>query len=468
VILGVFVVKIGLRTAFSVSGGESNRFSREVETRGVSDLYYMEGGGMRHPGTLLAVAGLAGAWAGAAGARTIDGEAPGIPAAIDAPPAVPKTFAFTFSLPYGQGDEFPREPAEFERMLRLLKDAGFNTVHCPYTDRRHALFKKHGMRMMVDVLAWKPPVEADIRDPQQRPRVRAICEKVRDSDAVWGYNLWNERLDWCGGFKLLDAWIRMLRTWDPTHPVWVGTYRHYHAEAYPTAPGVHGWYDYHWARGMGWNFKMLGYYRGVAKRRGGTPGKWILVHDMPRNLYTVNTAVAHGVKTVLVFIGGPYAAREPDPAKRWNADHHLVRLGRHLRPLYGLVGQMGLPTAVYSTPTTRTPDNREKEPGVPADTTPFPPDHWLGIERGEAVCGFFRLPDGSDVVYLANHNAYAPQDVAMTIRPDGKAPHVLQTLDRKTGQWIPRGAVRTFEIALPAADARVLRFVREGARGARE
>jgi len=34
-----------------------------------------------------------------------------------APPALPKEFAFVFSLPYGIGDEFPREPEEFDRML---------------------------------------------------------------------------------------------------------------------------------------------------------------------------------------------------------------------------------------------------------------------------------------------------------------------------------------------------------------
>lgn len=36
---------------------------------------------------------------------------------IDQPPPLPKEFAFTFSMPYGQGDEFPREPEEFDRML---------------------------------------------------------------------------------------------------------------------------------------------------------------------------------------------------------------------------------------------------------------------------------------------------------------------------------------------------------------
>ncbi len=322
--------------------------------------------------------------------RTIDGTAIGIPDKMVEPPPLPKQFAFTFSMPYGQGDEFPRDPAEFDRMLGLLKSAGYNTVHCPYTDWRHELFKKHKMKMMVDVLAWKPPVEADIRDPKQRDKVKQMCLKVQGSDAIWGYNLWNERLDWCGNFEFLDAWVRMLRTWDPTHPVWVGTYRYLYCEHFPTSPGVHGWYDYHWARGVPWNFKMLNFYRGIAAKRQSTLGKWLLIHDYNRNLYTLNTSIAHGVKTVIWFIGGPYAGREPDKSKRWNDDSHLIRIGRHTEPLYRLIGEMGLPNAVYSTPTKRTPDNKDKATGLPADTMAFPEDHWLKVKQGEVIGGFFR------------------------------------------------------------------------------
>jgi hypothetical protein len=390
--------------------------------------------------------------------RTIDGTAVGVPAKITQPPPLPKQFAFTFSMPYGQGDEFPREPEEFDRMLGLLKSAGFNTVHCPYTPWRHELFKKHKMRMMVDVLAWKPPVEADIRDPAQREKVKQMCLELRGSDAIWGYNLWNERLDWCGSFEFLDAWIRMLRTWDPTHPVWVGTYRYLYCEHFPTNPGVHGWYDYHWARGMGWNFKLLDFYRGIAEKHHGSMGKWLLIHDYNRNLYTLNTSIAHGVKTVIWFIGGPYAAREPDKKKRWDEDSHLVRIGQHMAPLYGLIGEMGRPTAVYSTPTRRTPENKDKALGLPADTTAFPDGHWLQIKQGEVICGFFTLPDQSEVVYLANHNAYAWQGVVAEIRQNKQELRILSEFDRQTGEWVKRGAVSVFNFAIPPADAFVLRL----------
>ena len=274
-------------------------------------------------------------------------------------PALPKEFAFVFSLPYGQADEFPRDPKEFERMLVLLKSAGYNTVHCTYTDWRHELFKKHKMKMMIDVLAWKPPVEADIRrNDAQRAKVKAYCEKARDSDAIWGYNLWNERLDWCGDFKKLDLHLRMLRTWDPTHPVWVGTYTYYFAESYPTNPGVHGYYDYHWQRGHHWHFHMLSYYRTLAAKRHGTMGRWMGLDGANRSMYTLNTSIAYGLRTGLWFIGGPYAAREKDVSKRWHEDYFINRVGRHMQPTYKLIGETGSAVAVYSTPTRRSHDNK--------------------------------------------------------------------------------------------------------------
>lgn len=414
---------------------------------------------MRRFAALLSVM-LAGASIGAAHARTINGTEPGIPDSIAEPPPLPTEFAYTFSMPYGLGDEFPREPAEFDRMLGLLKNAGYNTVHCPYTDWRVPLFEKHGMKMMVDVLAWKPPVEADIRDPAQRPKVKKMCLAVKGLDAIWGYNLWNERLNWCGGFDHLDAWIRMLRTWDPTHPVWVGTYRYLYSEHFKTSPGVHAWYDYHWARGFAWNFKMLNFYRGIAEKRNGSMGKWLLVHDYNRNLYTLNTSIAHGVKTVLWFIGGPYGAREPDKSKRWNEGHHLVRIGRHMQPLYKIIGEMGLPTAVYSTPTRRTADNKDKAEGLPADTTAFPEDHWLRIGQGEVICGFFTLPDRSELVYVANHNAYAWQGVVLNIEQDRKSPRILSEFDRQKGVWNPRAATTIFNSPIGPADAKIFRFER--------
>ena len=71
---------------------------------------------------------------------------------------------------------------EFERMLELLKSGGFNVVYCPYTDWRHELFKKHDMKMMVDVLIWKGPVQTDIRKLAQRESARIKRDRTYRSD----------------------------------------------------------------------------------------------------------------------------------------------------------------------------------------------------------------------------------------------------------------------------------------------
>lgn len=375
------------------------------------------------------------------------------------PPAQPTEFAFVFALPYGQSDEFPRDEKEFERMLVLLKRAGFNTVYCPYTDWRHELFKKHRMKMMVDVLAWKPPVETDIRrNNEQRKRVEEICKRCKCSEAIWGYNLWNERLDWFGDFKKLDLYVRMLRTWDPTHPVWVGTYRYLYCEHFPTPPGVHGYYDYHWKRGIAWNFHLLNFYRKICDKRKSSMGRWLLITDYNKNLYTLNTSIAHGLKTAIWFIGGPYAAREKDIAKRWHEDMHLVKLGRHMQPLYQLIGKMGPALAVYSTQTKRTPDNKDQPLKLPSSTTAFPKDHWLQVDQGEVLCGFFKLKNKADIVYVANHNAYARQDAVLSIHQEKNNRRIAYQFDRAKQQWKRLGPKTKITFPVPPADAVVLKF----------
>jgi hypothetical protein len=375
------------------------------------------------------------------------------------PPALPKEFAFVFSLPYGIGDEFPREPEEFDRMLGLLKSAGYNTVHCPPADWRPALFKKHGMKMMVDVLAWKEPVEADIRrNDEQRARLKKFIMANRDSDAIWGYNLWNERLDWVGDFKQLDLNLRILRTWDPTRPVWIGTYRYLYSEHYPTHPGVVAYYDYHWARGMPWHFAMLNFYKDLAAKRQSTIGRWMGMDGYNRSLYTLNTSIAFGLKTGMWFIGGPYASREPDKSKRWNNDFYMNRIGRHVQPTYKLIGEMGRPVAVYSTPTKRDAANKDIKQIVPGKIPAFPEDHWLTIKQGEVLCGFFKLPNKSDVVWIANHNAYAWQGVVMEVQQSKDKPIVVSEFNREMRAWEPLGARKLVNFAIPPADARAFRF----------
>lgn len=356
---------------------------------------------------------------------------------VKAPPA-PKEFAFVLSNGYGEGDHYSSDPKVFENLLINMRKAGFNTIHCVYRDERLALCRKHKVKMMIDVLAWKKGCETDIRKPEQRVAVRKICEKVRDDEAVWGYNLWNEALPYFGNpdGKNIDAYVTMLREWDPTHPVWMGTRTVSYANAPKSKPGVHGYYDYAWHRGFQWHFAdLLWYFRHVPSQDGYI-GRWEQGSKYNWNSFSLNTSIAFGTKVTIWFIGGPFDKNgDVDPKHRF---YHLVKIGQETQRLYPELGKFGRPTAVYSTPTTKTHDGKDRNDkdraangGVPWRLTPFPKDHWMQIDKGEVLAGFFRYPNGDDAVYVANHNAFAKQSVALTLNKRAR----VELFQRDSGAW---------------------------------
>lgn len=381
------------------------------------------------------------------------------PVADTAAPPHPTEFAFTLNNGYGQDVKFPTDPVAFENLLVNMKQAGFNTIYCVYKDWRVPLCEKHGVKMMIDVLAWHAGAETDIRrNEEQRATVKAICEKVRGNDAVWGYNIWNEKMSYFGypDGKSIDDYILMLKKWDPTHPVWMGTYQVIYANAPKSKPGVHGYYDYHWQRGFHWHFAALQWYRGYVPSQDGVFGRWMLGSDYNRNSYTLNTSIPFGLKVVIWFIGGPFDAEgNIDPNHRF---YHLVKIGQEMHRLYPEIGKIGRPEAVYSTPTAKWHDNKDKEKDVPFRLTPFPEDFWFQVPAGEAVVGFFKYPGGDDAIYVANHNAYAAQNMVVKLHGPGTQQAVVELFNRQTGQWDPldkKGGGRAF--ALRAAGGELLR-----------
>ena len=379
-------------------------------------------------------------------------------------PAPPKEFAFVLSPGYGTIDHFSADPKVFENLLVNMKTAGFNTIHCVYRDWRAELCRKHGVKMMVDILAWKEDVEADIRRPAQRPRVEAMCRKLRGHDGVWGYNLWNEKLSYFGypDKKSIEQYIAMIKEWDPTHPIWVGTYRVSAANAIKEKHGIHGYYDYHWQRGFMWHFADLRWYMGHCRTMDGHPGRWILGSNYNWNSYTLNTSLPFGLKVCIWFIGGPFdKAGDIDPKHRFA---HLVRIGQERKALYADLMKIGRPVAVYSTPTTKSESNKPKPPGQPWRLPAFPPDHWLQVKQGQAVLGFFKYPGGDDAIYVANHNAFAPQPMVLALSAKGGKQPVVELLDRKTAQWRKLEAKdATISFPLTAAGGELLRVRRSKA-----
>jgi hypothetical protein len=130
-----------------------------------------------------------------------------------------------------------------------------------------------------------------------------------------------------------------------------------------------------------------------------------------------------------------------------------------MKPLYKLIGEVGLPEAVYATPTRRRADNNgDKEFGMPANTRPFPEDFWLQFSQGEVLAGVFKHPDGSQIAYVCNQNAWAWQGAIMNVRQRKSDEMVVSSFNRETGKWDDLGARETVHFPLPPADVAVFRF----------
>jgi hypothetical protein len=359
----------------------------------------------------------------------------------------PAVFANVFSFGYA-GDHMPAESARFETLLGKIQAAGFNTIHCTYTDERLALCRKHGIQMMVDLLA------ADSHVYKNPDAARALCEKLRGDPHVWGYNVWNDNIGKMSAGRSRD--VANVRAWDPTHPAYCGTYRT-HGMGRITNADIIGYYDFHWKRAPQYHFPhLLTYSRWAAERQAffyrwvwatsGLPGKG----NFNRSLYTVNTSIACGLKGVLWFLG----TQMMDPKTlEWTAvGGDIARVNHEIAPLYKEIPRLGNPVAIYSTPITKTNKDRALPDGKARMTPPglegnaFPDDFWVRPASGEFVMGVFGSGKGQAALFVANHNCYAEQAVELRFRK----PLDVAIFDRKEAVWrrmaVAEGALK-FQLA---------------------
>jgi len=367
---------------------------------------------------------------------------------------VPSHFAIVWSFGYG-GDTMPKDDAAFEKLVAKIKEGGFNTIHCTVTDARLAACRKHGVKIMVDLLAasenshvYKTPAEAE-----------ALCRKLRDEEAIWGYNTWNERFGKQGAGRMRD--YVNVRSWDPNHPCYCGTYRVEHIR-YLANCDIAGYYDYHWDRGTAQHFPHLLAYWTLARDNKIGFGRWVEGGPgrpgqdfVGRGLYTANTSIACGLKAMLYFLATGYL----DEAGAWTpAGRDVMQVNAQLAPLAAEIMKLGNPLAIHSTKITRTLANEEMpQPALPPglDGREFPEGFWLKPAGGEFVAGIFAYPSAKHAVFVANHNAYAKQDVVLALGADAGKPSIF---DRAAG-WKPLpvegGSIR---FTLPPGGGELLRF----------
>ncbi|MCE9611434.1 MAG: hypothetical protein K8R23_14655 [Chthoniobacter sp.] len=343
----------------------------------------------------------------------------------------PKTYLAIFINGYGD-DPMPQDPAQFEKLLEAItKEGHFNSVLCKYTPEREALCKKHDVLMVVDLLA-EPHV---FKNPQE---CEALLKTLRNNPTVAAYHLWADRFANQGAGRARD--IDNVHAWDPTHATYTGTYQS-GGMSFLAKSDFISYYDFAWKRGPHKNFPNLLAAWSTAKvtdnRLGrycttdaGLPGKG----NFNRLLYTQTTSIACGLRAAMWHIGSRIMNMQDFQFNGYGKD--LAAVNAWIEPMRTEIARIGLPTAIYSTLWTK--DWNDRPVQAPADKPAMPPgleknafpaDFWIQPTSGEFVMGVSKYHDTDrDVVFLANHNAYAAQNVTLKLARAAK-PRVF---DRKT------------------------------------
>lgn len=366
----------------------------------------------------------------------------------------PKRFALVFSNGYA-GDQLPKENARYDELLDKLKQAGFNVVQGTYSEKRLELCKKHGIQLMVDLLAAEHHV---YKSPDQ---AKAVCEKLKNEPGIWGYNIWNDPVRKTGEGRRRD--VNSVRAWDPTHPAYSGTYRTEGMNHLANADLI-GYYDFHWKRGLGQHFPHLLSFSTWARERDAWYYSWLSVTsglpgkgNFNRCLWSANTGIACGLKGILWFLGTEMM--DPKTLEWTEIGRDVIKVQKEIAPLAEELAKLGNPTDVWSTPITKTADNEGLPDGkemMPAglEKRGFSKEAWLQPSKGEFVAGIF-IVEKQRFVFAANHNAYAEQAVALKLAQ----PVRVSLFDRKANAWRPLevkdGAVG---FTLQPAGGELLRF----------
>jgi hypothetical protein len=369
-------------------------------------------------------------------------------------PRRPDQFAIIFIMGYA-GDAFPQDKAQFETLIESVKAAGYNTVLCKYEDWRAEICRKHGIKIMVDLLVPEHHVYKNVE------AAKTLCEQLKDSDVIYGYHLWSDEIGGIAPGRVRDA--ANVRQWDPKHPTYVGSRNARGLESVTDADLI-GYYDFHWRRGG--HFRHLSRASAAAKQHDsrlleycqGDPGL-VGKGNYNRVLYTISTSIAFGLKGYMFH----YTGAELD-TKTWKwqpLGDDLARVNAEVAPLGPELMKLGNPSAVYSTPITRTEKNDPVEGDKPIphpEIAAVPADFFLQVAGGEAILGVFQDDAKRDAIVFANNNAYEPQAMKLQF---ASPPKKVELFDRKAAKWseVPLKD-NVAEFALPPAAAELVRVER--------
>ena len=389
----------------------------------------------------------------------------------------PKEFGSVFSYGYGH-NHMPKDDAQFDALVKTIKAGGFNIIHTTYSEPRLQSCKKHGVQLMVDLLSHQ---DGHVYKGEENiAKARAICEKLRGNPDVWGYNIWNDVINKTYPGRIRD--INSVRTWDPTHPAYSGGYMT-RGLNHMTNADILGYYDFHWSRGLP---KHLGHAQTLLGITRGCNANWYTwfaaapggdgEQNLRRSMWSTNTGIACGLRGILWFLAASEKVEKVDgvdkvvgfnpvlldPEKlEWTpAGKDIVKIHEEIiGPLGTEIMAVPLPSAVYGSNVKKTTDNQPLPDGkesLPAPgTTPVPTDFWLQPTSGDIIMGISTDAEGRGPVFVANYNAYAPQQVSLKVGKPLKA----SLFNRKQKAWQPlevKGGAVSFP--LEAGGGELIRF----------
>ena len=330
----------------------------------------------------------------------------------------PKSYLAIFINGYG-GDHLPQDPVQFEKLLQVISREGhFNAILCQYTPEREALCKKHGVLMVVDLLAY-PHV---FRNPKE---CEELLKTLRSNPTVVAYHLWADRFGKMGQGRARD--IENVHKWDPTHATYIGTYQDDGIGCLAKSDFV-SYYDFSWKRGPHKNFSHLLSAWNAAKAHDNRLGRYCETDaglagkgNPNRLLYIQTTSIACGLRGAMWHIGSSLMNMDSLQFNQLGKD--LASVNAFIKPMREEIAKIGLPTAIYSTPVTIDPNHKPidqpdgKKP-MPAGLTnnACPADFWIQPAGGEFVMGVSKYNyTDKNVVFIANHDAYGEQNVMLKL-----------------------------------------------------
>lgn len=347
-------------------------------------------------------------------------------------------FAIVYNRGYA-GDYLPADEEEFEKLVKAVKAAHFNVILGQYEPWRAAVCKKHEVQLFVDLLA---PAHHVYKTPEE---TKKLLVGLRGDPVIYGYHLWSDNItDATVPGRTRD--VKNVHEWDPTHPAYVGTTnmnRVNRVEGYD----LFGYYDFHWKRGGHWQHLTKAFATAEGRKLGflryDDPAAGLVGKGNPNRVgYTFATSVPFGLKGIIYHHSGDAVDQKTFTLTPLGDD--LKKVNERFITVGDEVMKIGVPSAVYSTPVTKTAKNDSVEEQVPEGLTVVPADHWFRITAGEVLVGQFADAEKRDVLVFACHNPYESQRVKLVA--EAKEFEVFNGVSGKWARLRPNGNTVAFEV----------------------